>query len=650
MNRYGKLCEMPITSIKPGGWLRKWLENQRNGLTGHLDEAGYPFNTDSWSSTKDEGQYRNSWWPYEQNGYWVDGMLRCGYQLEDDFLIKKAKRHIDFVIQHQDEEGYLGPQYLKLTGKKPRRWAHAVFFRTLMAYYSATGDKTILDALQRHYFSGYPHSDHRDICNVEIILWLYGQTGEIRLLEYAEESYREFNEQHDHLDASMKGMLSDRPIKEHGVTFNEMAKLGAILYMHTGKEEYLKATARAYEKIDSHHMLIDGVNSSSEHVRGKDPLDSHETCDITDYSWSVGYLLMATGDPRYADKIERACFNAAPGAIADDFRALQYLSSPNQVVAANNSNHNLFYRGNAMLTYRPNPNTACCPGSVNRIMPNYVSRMWMMDGNGSLTATLYGPCSVTARVGDKAQEVTIVEETDYPFSDRIEFSIRTLKPVNFQLALRIPAWCANASLLINGKPFEGAVLPGTFATVQREFCHNDRITLVLPMRIACSRWAYEGIGLERGPLVYALGILEERRLDEKEEKQSKGMPAWEIFPASPWNYALDLDPDHPEKEIQVVYRQMSPDPWTSMNAPVELKVPARKVRDWKLLKCRKVEQEVYGASGDMEIREEKGRFVFTPQLPDPGTLPERLAKKRELVTLVPYGCTNLRITIFPKCR
>ena len=77
----------------------------------------------------------------------------------------------------------------------------------------------------------------------------------------------------------------------HGVTFNETAKLAAVLYLYTGKKEYLEAVENAYRKVDENYMLVDGVNSSTEGMRGNDPLESHETCDIADYTWSIGYLL-----------------------------------------------------------------------------------------------------------------------------------------------------------------------------------------------------------------------------------------------------------------------------------------------------------------------------------------------------------------------
>ena len=142
----------------------------------------------------------------------------------------------------------------------------------------------------------------------------------------------------------------------HGVTYCEEMKLPMLLYAYTGEQKYLDAAVRADEKLLRHHLLPDGVPSSNEHLDGNDPLTSHETCDITDYTWSLGYYLMTTGDAVYADAIEKAVFNAGPGAVTKDFKALQYFSSVNQC-------HQRRMRMPSSGHLRPLPLTGC-PGSM----------------------------------------------------------------------------------------------------------------------------------------------------------------------------------------------------------------------------------------------------------------------------------------------
>jgi hypothetical protein len=649
MRTFAVFHETPLVAVHPEGWLRRYLEVQRDGLTGHMEHAGFPFDTPGWSAMHVQNKGGDVWWPFEQTGYWVDGLTRCGYLLRDPALIRRARQPLEFVLRHADKDGYLGPRFMK--GPKGwLRWPHAVFFRALMAHYSATGDDRILPALTRHYLSNTaPHSDGRDVCNVEILCWLYGQTGNRRVLRHAVRAFEEFNRLNPKSDCAVVNQLSSRRPTEHGVTYNEMGKLGALLYMATGNRRWLRASRNAYRKIDRFAMLMDGVHSSTEGLKGKDPLDSHETCDIADYTWSCGYLLQATGRAEFADKIERACFNAAPGAVRADFKGLQYFSCPNQVVATATSNHNEFFRGHKWMSYRPNPGTECCPGEVNRILPNYSARQWLRDARGGVVAALYGPSRITLPLGRKGAPVTIVQETQYPFGERIDFEIRAEAPAKFPLVLRIPGWCRGASLELNGQPWKRMLRPGTFVRLERKFAPNDRVTLHLPMKLKLSRWPRGGVGLERGPLVFALRIEEDWRVDPNEAKATKEFPAWNLYPASAWNYALDVDARHLEQQVEVVLRQPTTEPWTLESAPIELRVPARRVRGWKLQRRSQVRSHCL-YQDKLQMRTLRGKFVLTPQLPDPAELPARLSRKTERVTLVPYGCTRLRIAVFPSAK
>jgi hypothetical protein len=193
----------------------------------------------------------------------------------------------------------------------------------------------IVEAVRKHYLAdkadyGVPN---RNITNVEDILWSYERTGDPRLLALAEKAWAEYaalDGKEDVADLQADRVFADTPIDSHGVSYIEIAKQPAILYMYTGKPEYLKFALAAQKRIFDHHMLIDGIPSTSEYYSTLTSQDSHETCDITDHTWSWGYMLMATGDGLWGDRVERACFNAGFGAIKKDWKGVQYFSCPNQ--------------------------------------------------------------------------------------------------------------------------------------------------------------------------------------------------------------------------------------------------------------------------------------------------------------------------------
>ena len=658
---FSRFQALPITAVAPQGWLKAYLETQRDGLTGHLDEmGGFPYGHTGWGDSSITATEAESWWPWEQSGYWLDGMLRCGLLLGDDFLIQKARQHLRYDLEHPGEDGFIGPDFLRQPDKE-NRWPHVVYFRAIKAEYEATGDKRILEAVRDHFLSDldtYSYHHVREACNIEHLLWVGTALNDARLIHAAETIYAIANQRNPERSASGRQFsLIDQPVTAHGVTYNEYAKLGALLYSATGKPEYLQHALNAYEKIDRHAMTVSGVNSSTEILRGKDPLHAYETCDISAYTWSVGYLLQATGEARWADKIEKAVFNAAPGSVTASFDAVQYFSCPNQLLATRNSNHNPFFRGNPAMQYSSNQWVKCCPGEVNRIMPNFISRLWMTDGQGGLVAALYGPSTVTAALGKNRQPVTVTAQTHYPFSDTLRFALHMKKSTRFDFTLRIPGWCADAELSVNGQRQNPPLTPGSYTTVTRQFNNDDEILLVLPQSLRLSRWPRNGIAVERGPLVYALNVKTRWEQDPWPGRTpAKKQARYNAWPESDWNFALALRNDTVRDRVKVIKGAMTDHPWSPETAPISLKVPARRVRGWTLDRRREIVREDFypshrnGVIHHWNVITErlKGDYTFTPQIPDKDEVHSRLAADTEWVTLIPYGCAKLRMTIFPQ--
>lgn len=650
-----KYFEVPLSAVEPKGWLRTYLCNQKDGLTGNLDRCGEPFDNEGWLLQKVDLPKNTLgwefWFVYEQHGYWVDAMLKTGILIDDQLLAEKSLKQINYILNNPDSDGYLGPDSLKAE-KLNNRWSHAVFFRAVIAYYQVCKDNSIIDKLVAHYKSKTStHTLFRDVCNIEIMLWLYEQTGDIELLDASKEAYEQFDRLYEDTDMSLKSLASDKIATEHGVTFNEISKLGAILYMYTGNDKYLKPVVNGYKKIERDHLLVAGVCSSQEKLSGNDPLCCSEICDIADYPWSLGYLLFATGDTRYADIIERAAFNAAPGAVTKDFKASQYLSCPNQVIADEFSNHVFYRRGNERLSYRANHTPSCCPANVNRIMPNYTSRMWLIDHEGAITAALYAPSVLKFTTVDGSQ-YEVQQQTDYPFSDSISFRFKTSKPSEFTFKFRVPGWCNNAKWFINGVQQSHPLKQGSFQSVNRCFEDGDNIELILPFETRVLNWGDCGISLEAGPLVFSLPIDSQISKITTGEKCSEEFPALNLLPKSKWNYALDIDKNN-IGGIKLIKNNCSNPSWSSEQRAWKMQVKARQIIGWTIE--HQTEVDVYLPSGTdlahkMNIIKKTGDFRFTPQLPDKQYIKNNLADEAEIIELVPYGYTLLRLTIFPSAK
>lgn len=655
--------EIELKSIRAKGWIGEFLKTQANGITGHLDRLGEPFSGVYWDEDNAETMHQqtrflgglnsknDAWVPYEQTGYWIDGMVRTAHLIEDAELMKKAAPKVYNPIKYAHNDGFLGPAFLK----DDMVWAHSVYFRALMAEYSATGDESILEALKKHYLrvplkDVYTKRDDlkiitvRDVCDIECALWVYEQTSDKRFLHMAEESYLEFNRlfaddrgsaPHCKSKAlTLKGMLSDDPAdSNHGVTYCEVCKLAAILHLHTGKPHYKAAAIKAFDKAYQDNMIIDGVISSSEYLNGnKTSRAVHEACDVSDFTWAVGYLFMITGDAKYGDWIENAVFNGGIGCMDDELNNHQYFSCPNQVVCDDNSNHADFYKGEAWMSYTPTEVMGCCAGNINRFMPNYVCRSWMRQGS-ELCAFLYAPSSLTTEINGVT--VNIGEETDYPFRNTVRFTFNPKKTVSFRFKGRIPGWAKKYNLTVNGRKAKATEEKG-FYVLDRKFKAGDTVEVSFEDEIQFIPNA-GGISVKKGALLYALPIKE--RIVTGQKDRGLGDPRfvhYALYPDSAWNYGLSAD-----AHTEYVEADMDIAPWKSTAQKSVIRVQGIELPSWKIEEVDSFRQKKHPRKRGKMV---KKHCLFTPELPAVKASDIDNAVQLELV---PYCTTRLRIAIFP---
>ena len=615
-----------VPDIHPTGWLQTLLQRQHDGLTGHPEALSYPYNSCLWAGeiSRSDESYGDNWWRYEQTAYYTDGLLRLGYELNAIEMVNKAMEGIEYTLANATDAGVLGNR--SLTGIT---WPMSVFFRVLQAKYEHDGDQRIPAALERHYLN-FTEKDlaggivgGRNIMSLEGILWTYGKTGNEQLLKLAEDAWAI----QDKFAVDETAITSSEPFYMHSVTFCEMLKLPLLLYAYTGKTKYLDLAIMAVRKLERESMLPDGVPSSAEFLVGNDVHHSHETCDVVDLTWTLHHYLAVTGEAEWADKIETAVYNAGLGSITKDFHTLQYFSSINQFIATGSSNHNIYKHGSTWMAYRPTHETECCAGNVNRMLPNMVSRMWMKDSEGGAVATIYGPSEATFTTAQG--NLTISCATEYPFDEVLTFTVSGQDGASIPLTLRIPTWCQHASMTINGTAADVELKAGTFVQLPEKVKKGDVVVLTLPMTVEKKLLDGQGIYFQRGPLLFAYAIPQKMEEDTKVYENMHGkvsenpdFKSWNITPTGDFNYAYDDDGAQIQVNRPTVEKPSGAIPFDAQYTPVRLQVPVRQI-EWEL--------------------EENN---FTPHLPEQGHL-TLLDGERKYIELVPYGCTELRLTVFP---
>jgi DUF1680 family protein len=213
--------------------------------------------------------------------------------------------------------------------------------------------------------------------------------------------------------------------------------------------------------------------------------DVGESCALAYQLRVYDSLLCRNAEARMGDLMERTIYNALFASQSPDGRRLRYFAP---------------LEGNRVYW---KTDTYCCPCNFRRIIAELPAFVFYRAADG-ITVNLYTPAQATLNF---KQPVTLHQETDYPNSGRVRLSIAPETPVAFTLRLRIPSWTTNASVTVNGQPALGAIKPGTFFEVHREWRPGDQVELDLPMpwRLVKGRQRQAGrVAVMRGPLVFCL--------------------------------------------------------------------------------------------------------------------------------------------------
>ena len=183
----------------------------------------------------------------------------------------------------------------------------------------------------------------------------------------------------------------------------------------------------------------------------------------------------------------------------------------------------------------------CCQHNVAMIWPWLAENLWQASADGGLVAWIYSGCEVSAAVAD-GRTVRVREETDYPFSGEVKLSVACEGGAAFPLYLRVPGWCRDFRVEVNGRPADAEARPGHYLRVERAWATGDVVTIAMGMSLGLTTWPRTGsVTVDRGPLSYSL------KIGERWQRcgGTDAWPEWELFPATPWNYGLVLDARDP---------------------------------------------------------------------------------------------------------
>lgn len=619
-------------AVEPRGWLREQLETQARGLTGNLDTA--------YESVIGE---RNGWLGgdgdgWERGPYWIDGLLPLAHQLGDEVLLAKANRWIEWTLENQREDGYLGPIPFETAPdpepglQKDRRrdwWPKMVMLKILQQHYLATGDARVIDCLTRYF--RYQREElpktplghwsywatRRAGDNIQVVHWLYSITRDENLLELSDllikqgypwtDDFREGTKVEQFRFSSYHGTSRGY----HCVNLAHALKTPVLEWQRDGDENRIEALERGISLIRKHHGQPHSLWGGDEGMHGTGPNRGSEFCTASEALFSLAGNFAVTGRVDFADWSDRIAHNVLRTQANESFTRRQYFQQANQIDCSIGEhpfvNHYRDANVFGLLSGYP-----CCTCNMHQAWPKFTSHLWMKSPDGGVAAHSYAPSLMRFSVEQK--DIAIETETDFPRRETVLLRI-TMAPdetAEFPVHLRIPGWSRGATIEL----FDDTVYfpeAGTMAILEREWKNGDEIQLYLPQEVRISRGHLNAASVHVGPLLFALPVSgNDFESEEEQVTEIRKDPE-----GAPWNFAL-FENDFSPRPRRLAKFELY---YTDEGQP--------------RISCYGVQQPRWTT-----YHNESGPLPLSPAAFPEGNKPEK-------IELIPYADTRLRISVFP---
>ncbi|KAJ3973426.1 hypothetical protein EV361DRAFT_63363 [Lentinula raphanica] len=556
---------VPTGSIKPTGWALDQANVQANGLAGHLRDFDSYVNGSIWV----EGGSIEYSEMHESAPYWFNGMVALAFQLQDARLIGQVQTFLDWTLDHQQDDGWLGPEPFVTNASEPRLiWPRYLLLLGLVQYAEADPTQTerIVDAM--HKFVPAVHDifanntqgdpslgfqyDYQYVRWEEMLYslqWLYdnfprGQESQLietmQLVRDAGFSWKNDWFTPDIFPKTAPG-LADLNMQTHGVNTGEALKSEALAYRFTSDSSDIDSTWERIDLVYTYHGRESGTFAADEHIAGLDPSRGTELCAIVEQIFSLATVYGILGNNSVADRVEKLAYNALPAGIFYDWWSHQYDQQVNQVWAQDMDPFPWVNNGPNSNVFGFEPNYPCC--TVNH--PAAYPKFWMHSfftakNNTSLVHALLGPSAFAGTLADN-NKVAVSVDTLYPFSTTLDYTINASKSFDYQI--RIPEWAQlNASTIsvASGQPMSLKPDSMNLHTVNVS-PGITKLQLYLDARIQVIPRYNGSVAITRGPLNYALEVTFNRTSAPGLRSQQALSDAETLFPDAPASFFTPTD-------------------------------------------------------------------------------------------------------------
>ncbi|KAL2206771.1 hypothetical protein CC79DRAFT_1370172 [Sarocladium strictum] len=633
-----KYNSLPLGAIKPQGWLHDQISLSAEGLGGHLFDFYRYVNQSLWLG----GEYEYSELK-EAGPYWFNYIVPLAWTLDDNRLKAQAKAFLDYNLDNQAEDGWLGPEK---TRQDRGIWARSLLAFGLTQYAEADSSETDRIVTALHKFVNLAHDMLQNnftglLTNKELKdnfdPWGFGvsRTHELPIsLMWLYENHPRGNQKTilETIDLMFEGgrvggrdwtkffvdgvFPKDTKFKSsgftHGVNLAQGLRYPSVLHRRTKNESLIQQTHDAVDMVMEYHTSLSGTIIGDEHLGGLNPQRGSELCMAVESMFSYAYLYRYHGTNLFADRAELAAFNALPAAMSPDWWSHQYVTQTNQPWSRNLTENPYFNVAPNANTYGLEPNFPCCTVNHPQAYPKYVSGSFATEGQKGLIHMLLGPLVVETEIGGKPVKVDV--KTNYPFAETLDYTITS--KTDFDFSVRIPQWTDKADGYVKINNLRKDPLRPNKDGLHRFQIKKGitKIEIFIPMEISVVT-RNETVGIYRGPILYASISNRKPLPDNHIQPMSKDHT---LTPISNWKFAID--PRSIKVKNEGRHDRKLPNPiFSRENAPVSLEVDAYPI-DWPIT-------------------------LDTAALPPVNPVAQKSEKQK--LKLIPFAAAKLHIAQFP---
>jgi len=528
---YAKLHSVPVhaVTIETGFWSPRRQTNVTSSIPsmGKLLEVNGRMDNFRRLSGKSTAAQRGPVYSDSDIYKWIEGAgfaLQSGERPE---LRSQVDKDIREIVAAQQPDGYLNTYYVleraaQRMEPKTQQHGHELYnighlLQGAIAYYRATGDRTLLDAGLRFVneflgpnfgpgadkkplFSGHPEMELA-------LIELYRITGDKRHLELAGyllagDSRMHFTPENYVYHFCGIPFTSRTHLEGHAVRAMYACCGATDYYLETGDQAYWETLNVLWKDLVTAQMYVTGgVGARSDGEAFGDPYELPNATAYGESCAAIGNMmwnwrmLAATGEARYADIIERALYNGINSGMSLNGTLYCYRNPLAFDPSSGDKIRNEWY------------DTTCCPPNLERTLASLPGYFYSTSSDG-VYVHLYDNSLLDWRV-ENGTALAIRQKTNYPWDGSVELAVAPARPADFTLFLRIPGWTDTARVAVNGKAVAGAVA-GQYLPIRRRWTAGDAVSLqfnLAPQVLEANAEVVENnerVAVQRGPLVYCM--------------------------------------------------------------------------------------------------------------------------------------------------